>query len=72
MLFDMGVLYQQYNYNDLTCLLLQLFFYNFFIEFRYEDYLLDRYYRTENFDVQAQDILSEFGIFSPTTLEIIQ
>ena len=36
---------------------------------RYEDYLLDRYYRTENKDLQAQDVLLEFGLFSPTTNE---
>jgi len=29
---------------------------------RFEDYLMDNYYRTENRDVQAQDILLEFGI----------
>lgn len=27
---------------------------------KFEDYLMDNYYREENFDIQAQDILLEF------------
>eukprot|EP01036_Dinobryon_divergens_P031314 gene31314-40687_t len=34
---------------------------------RFEDYLMDRYYRPDNDDVQAQDILLEFTLSSPTS-----
>lgn len=34
---------------------------------RFEDYLLDRYYRPENDDVQAQDVLLEFSLYAPTS-----
>ena len=30
---------------------------------RFEDYLMDNYYRTENRDVQAQDVILEFGLY---------
>ena len=30
---------------------------------RFEDYLMDNYYRTENRDVQAQDVILEFGMY---------
>ncbi len=33
----------------------------------FEDYLLDNYYRKENYNVQAQDILLEFGLSLPLT-----
>lgn len=29
---------------------------------RFDDYLLDNYYREENFDVQAQDIIIEMAL----------
>mmetsp|Transcript_22853 Transcript_22853/g.50820 ORF Transcript_22853/g.50820 Transcript_22853/m.50820 type:complete len:125 (+) Transcript_22853:24-398(+) len=31
---------------------------------RFEDYLMDNYYRDSNFEVQAQDILLEFGVYA--------
>ena len=32
---------------------------------RFEDYLMDNFYREGNFDLQAQDILLEFGLDAP-------
>ena len=33
--------------------------------FRFEDYLIDNFYREGNFDLQAQDVLLEFGLNAP-------
>ena len=55
------------NYPSLSSLATTIMAYaetlGFQIEF--EDYLMDREYRTSNFDVQAQDVLLEFRLSRP-------